>query len=220
MRKKSPTRRRVLGTIGAGVVSSPVIGTVSATEHTVEMTFEDQQVRGVGNSNGNQRVVIDHVYMPEPGGWIDLHHSDRNDDHETAYRAENGEIYHAPIGRPFGVSEFLEGGTDHYDVEIPLFVDDHVLCLDTEQDRMEESHWLMAMAHEDQTRMPGDDGDERQYIHFCWMQADEREEWDRDDFGGNDGSFNWNEDDKPDAYIEVPPDGRGNPSEAGENNRR
>lgn len=212
MDRNSPTRRTVVGAIGAGVASSAIVGTVSADEHAVEMTFEDQQVRGGGACHERQRVVIDHVYIPEPGGWVDLHHSERNEVHEQWYFNENAEPARAGLGRPFGISDFLEGGEDHYDVEVPLFVDEGIPCLNFRQTRMEESHWLMAMGHKNSGTMPGSDGDEPEYVHFCWMQADEREDYDREDFGGGDLSFS-DADEVVDAFIEVPPDDHGDQSD-------
>lgn len=107
----------------------------------------------------------------------------------------------APLGQIQGANDnYLEPGT-HYDVAVDLFED--FTCYEFEQDRLEESKELMAMPHRD-------DPNDGVYTHFCGHGGGETE----------DGGFG----DFPDvvqdnAYVEVPPDGRGNPSDRGEETR-
>lgn len=108
----------------------------------------------------------------------------------------------APLGQIKGAyDEYLEPGV-HQNVEIGLFEDFN--CHQFEQDRLEESKELMAMPHKD-------DPNDEEYTHFCGHGDGDVED-------GGFGSF-------PDVvqdsgYVRVPPDGRGNPSDRGRENRK
>lgn len=106
-----------------------------------------------------------------------------------------------PLGQVKGAyDEYLEPGV-YRDVEVPLFED--VTCYEFERDRLEESTELMAMPHRDE---PHDE----EYTHLCTHGEEETEDSGFGDF--------------PDvvqdtALVEVPPDGRGDPSSDGTKNR-
>lgn len=107
-----------------------------------------------------------------------------------------------PLGQIQGANDgYLEPGV-HHDVEVELFADFN--CHEFEPDaRLEESKELMAMPHRDE---PAD----QVFTHFCEMGEGEIE----------DGGFgDFPEVVQDTAHVEVPPDGRGNPSAEGEANR-
>lgn len=106
-----------------------------------------------------------------------------------------------PLGEIHGANDnYLPSGT-HENIVVPLFEDFN--CFEFDAERLQESKTLMAMPHKDQPH-------DRTYTHFCDHEG--RPE---------DGGF-WNPDGSlvlDEARVNVPPDGRGNPSEEGENNR-
>lgn len=107
-----------------------------------------------------------------------------------------------PLGQIQGANDdYLEPGV-HHDMEVELFEDFNCHEFDPAA-RLEESKELMAMPHRDE---PTD----HVFTHFC----------EHGEGGVEDGGFG----DFPNvvqdtAYVEVPPDGRGNPSPEGEENR-
>lgn len=108
----------------------------------------------------------------------------------------------APLGQIKGAhDEYLEPGV-HRNVTVDLFED--FKCYQFEQDRLKESKELMAMPHKD-------DPNDQKYTHFCGHGGDGVED-------GGFGSFPNVVQDS--GYVSVPPDGRGNPSDRGRENRK